>query len=45
MSKFVLVKDNMLSKKDCNNIIETCNKNLLSSKDYQGYEYYDIKKI
>lgn len=42
-NKFVYVKDNVLSKKDCDNIIKVCNKNLLSSKDYQGYEYYDIK--
>ena len=43
MNKFVYVKDNMLSKKDCDNIIKTCDKSLLKSKDYQGYEYYDIK--
>ena len=42
-NKFVYVKDNMLSKKDCDNIIKTCDKSLLKSKDYQGYEYYDIK--
>ena len=43
MNKFVYVKDNMLSKKDCDNIIKTCDKNLSPSLDYQGYEYYDIK--
>ena len=43
MNKFVYVKDNMLSKKDCDNIIKTCDKSLSKSKDYQGYEYYDIK--
>jgi hypothetical protein len=42
-NKFVYVKDNVLSKKDCDNIIKTCDKNLSKSKDYQGYEYYDIK--
>ena len=42
-NKFVYVKDNVLSKKDCDNIIKTCDKSLLKSKDYQGYEYYDIK--
>ena len=45
MNKFVLVKDNILSKKDCDNIIKTCDKNLSPSLDYQGYEYYDIKKM
>ena len=45
MDKFVLVKDNILSKKDCDNIIKTCDKNLSPSLDYQGYEYYDIKKM
>ena len=43
MNKFVYVKDNMLSKKDCDNIIKTCDKSLSKSKDYQCYEYYDIK--
>ena len=45
MDKFVSVKDNILSKKDCDNIIKTCDKNLSPSLDYQGYEYYDIKKM
>ena len=45
MNKFVYVKDNILSKKDCDNIIKTCDKNLSPSLDYQGYEYYDIKKM
>ena len=30
-NKFVYVKDNVLSKKDCDNIIKVCNKNLLST--------------
>ena len=45
MNKFVYVKDNMLSKKDCDNIIKTCDKSLSKSKDYQGYEYYDITDL
>ena len=44
MNKFVYVKDNVLSEEDCNNIIKTCDKDLLSANDL-GYQYYDIKKI
>tara|TARA_R100001377_G_scaffold4621_2_gene2627 strand:+ start:469 stop:975 length:507 start_codon:yes stop_codon:yes gene_type:complete len=44
VNKFVYVKDNVLSEKDCDNIIKICDKDLLSADDL-GYEYYDIKKI
>jgi len=44
VNNFLYIKDNILSKEDCNNIIKVCDKNLLPAHDL-GYEYYDIKKI
>jgi len=44
VNKFVYVKDSVLSEEDCDDIIKTCDINLLSADDL-GYQYYDIKKI
>src|SRR5210317_1519810 len=44
MNKFVFYKDDVLSSKKCDIIIKDSNKSLNSSKEYQGYNYYDIDK-
>jgi len=45
MRNFIFVKDKVFSKKICNDLINTLDTNLETSKDYQGYEYKDINNM